>query len=206
MPAVVRTADDRDTLLLGLVENVARENLTPIEEARAYAVLADEFSLSLGEIGEKVGRSKPSVSNRLRLLELPDEVLGMLERQLLTEGHARAVLAVPGPRRAQEARAADRPRGDVGASGRARSALGRRPHEGAQAHRPRRPDPRGARDRGGDEAHRPPGPRRLRAGSNSPSPTRRNSRSWSRRWSGPRGSSGRSWIRTRDLRLIRAAL
>ncbi|MGZ4379801.1 MAG: ParB/RepB/Spo0J family partition protein [Gaiellaceae bacterium] len=95
VPAVVRPADDRDTLLLGLVENVARENLTPIEEARAYAVLSDEFSLSLGEIGEKVGRSKPSVSNRLRLLELPDEVIGMLERQLLTEGHARAVLAVP---------------------------------------------------------------------------------------------------------------
>ena len=95
VPAVVRPADDRETLLLGLVENVARENLTPIEEARAYAVLSDEFSLSLGEIGEKVGRSKPSVSNRLRLLELPDEVLGMLDRQLLTEGHARAVLAVP---------------------------------------------------------------------------------------------------------------
>jgi len=95
VPAVVRSADDRETLLLGLVENVARENLTPVEEARAYAVLADEFSLSLGEIGEKVGRSKPSVSNRLRLLELPDEVLGMLDRQLLSEGHARAVLAVP---------------------------------------------------------------------------------------------------------------
>jgi ParB family chromosome partitioning protein len=95
VPAVVRPADDRDTLLLGLVENVARENLTPVEEARAYAVLSDEFGLSLGEIGEKVGRSKPSVSNRLRLLELPDEVLGMLDRQLLTEGHARAVLAVP---------------------------------------------------------------------------------------------------------------
>jgi len=96
VPAVVRPADDRDTLLLGLVENVARENLTPVEEARAYAVLSDEFGLSLGEIGEQVGRSKPSVSNRLRLLELPDEVLGMLDRQLLTEGHARAVLALPG--------------------------------------------------------------------------------------------------------------
>ena len=95
VPAVVRPADDRETLLLGLVENVARENLTPVEEARAYAVLADEFGLSLGEIGERVGRSKPAVSNRLRLLELPDEVLGMLDRQLLSEGHARAVLAVP---------------------------------------------------------------------------------------------------------------
>jgi len=81
--------------LLGLVENVAREQLTPIEEARAYAVLIDEFSLSLGEVAERVGRSKPSVSNRIRLLELPDDVLGMVERGQLTEGHARAVLAVP---------------------------------------------------------------------------------------------------------------
>jgi ParB family chromosome partitioning protein len=95
VPAVVREADDRDTLLLGLVENVAREALSPVEEARAYAVLVDEFGLALGEIAERVGRSKPSVSNRLRLLELPDEVLGMLDRQLLSEGHARAVLAVP---------------------------------------------------------------------------------------------------------------
>jgi len=95
VPAVVREADDRDTLLLGLVENVAREQLTPVEEARAYAVLIDEFSLSLGEVAERVGRSKPSVSNRIRLLELPDDVLGMVERGQLTEGHARAVLAVP---------------------------------------------------------------------------------------------------------------
>jgi len=95
VPAVVREADDRDTLLLGLVENVAREQLTPVEEARAYAVLIDEFSLSLGDVAERVGRSKPSVSNRIRLLELPDDVLGMVERGQLSEGHARAVLAVP---------------------------------------------------------------------------------------------------------------
>ena len=67
----MREADDRDTLLLGLVENVARENLSPIEEARGYAVLIDEFELSLGEVAERVGRSKPAVSNRIRLLELP---------------------------------------------------------------------------------------------------------------------------------------
>ena len=95
VPAVVRETDDRDTLLLGLVENVAREQLTAVEEARAYAVLIDEFSLSLGEVAERVGRSKPSVSNRIRLLDLPDDVLGMVERGQLTEGHARAVLAVP---------------------------------------------------------------------------------------------------------------
>jgi len=77
------------------IENVAREQLTPVEEARAYAVLLDEFGLALGDVADRVGRSKPSVSNRIRLLDLPDDVLGMLERGQLTEGHARAVLAVP---------------------------------------------------------------------------------------------------------------
>jgi ParB family transcriptional regulator, chromosome partitioning protein len=96
LAAVVREADDREALLLGLVENVAREQLSPVEEARAYAVLLDDFDLSLGEVAERVGKSKPTVSNRLRLLELPDDVLAMLERSELTEGHARAVLAVPG--------------------------------------------------------------------------------------------------------------
>ena len=95
VPALVREADDRDTLLLGLVENVAREQLSAVEEARAYALLIDEFELSLGDLSERVGKSKPTVSNRLRLLELPDDVLALVERRDLTEGHARAVLAVP---------------------------------------------------------------------------------------------------------------
>jgi ParB family chromosome partitioning protein len=95
VPAVIRDADDRDTLLLGLVENVAREDLSPVEAARGFAVLLDEFGLSLGEVAEKVGKSKPSVSNTVRLLELPDDVLAMVERKQLSEGHARAVLAVP---------------------------------------------------------------------------------------------------------------
>jgi ParB family chromosome partitioning protein len=95
VPAVVRETEDRDTLLIGLVENVAREDLSAVEEARAYAVLFDEFGLSLGEVAERVGRSKPTISNRVRLLELPDDVLGMVARGELSEGHARAVLAVP---------------------------------------------------------------------------------------------------------------
>ncbi|HEX3686611.1 MAG TPA: ParB/RepB/Spo0J family partition protein [Gaiellaceae bacterium] len=95
VPALVREADDRETLLLGLVENVAREELSAVEEARAYALLLDEFELSLGDLAERVGKAKPTVSNRLRLLELPDDVLGLVERGELTEGHARAVLAVP---------------------------------------------------------------------------------------------------------------
>jgi ParB family transcriptional regulator, chromosome partitioning protein len=95
LPALVKDVGDRDSLLLGLVENVAREQLSPVEEARAYASLVDEFELSLGDLAERVGRSKPSVSNRLRLLELPEDVLWMLARGDLTEGHARAILSLP---------------------------------------------------------------------------------------------------------------
>jgi ParB family chromosome partitioning protein len=94
LPALVRDAGDRDSLLLGLVENVAREQLSAVEEARAYASLVDEFELALGDVAQRVGRSKSAVSNRLRLLELPEEVLWMLARGDLTEGHARAVLAL----------------------------------------------------------------------------------------------------------------
>ena len=95
VPALLREADDRDSILLGLVENVAREQLSAVEEARAYAILLDEFGLSLGELAERVGKAKPTVSNRLRLLELPDDVLALVDRGELSEGHARAILAVP---------------------------------------------------------------------------------------------------------------
>ena len=95
LPALIRTADDRDSLLLSLVENVAREQLSAVEEARAYAVLLDEFGLTLGGVAERVGKAKSTVSNRVRLLELPEDVLWMLARGDLTERHARAVLAVP---------------------------------------------------------------------------------------------------------------
>jgi ParB family chromosome partitioning protein len=95
VPSVIREADDRDTLLLALVENVAREDLSPIEEARAYAILLDEFGLSLGEVAAQVGRSKPTISNRVRLLELPSDVLELVGRGELSEGHARALLSIP---------------------------------------------------------------------------------------------------------------
>ena len=95
VPAIVRDADEGDSLLLALVENVAREDLSPVDEARACALLIDEFGLSLGDVSERVGRSKPAVSNRMRLLDLSDDVLAMVERGELSEGHARAVLAVP---------------------------------------------------------------------------------------------------------------
>jgi len=119
VPALVREADDRDSLVLSLVENVAREQLSAVEEARAYAMLIDEFGLSLGDLSGRVGKAKPTVSNRLRLLDLPDDVLSLVERGDLTEGHARAVLAVPDQdgrrrlarqivRRAMSVRAAER--------------------------------------------------------------------------------------------------
>jgi ParB family transcriptional regulator, chromosome partitioning protein len=95
VPAIVKHVGDRDSLLLGLVENVAREQLSAVEEARAYASLVDEFELSLADVSERVGRSKSAVSNRLRLLELPEEVLWMLARGEISEGHARAVLSIP---------------------------------------------------------------------------------------------------------------
>jgi ParB family transcriptional regulator, chromosome partitioning protein len=95
IPAVVREVEDVDALMLALVENVARENLSAVEEARAYAALLDEFGLTLGDVAERVGRSKSSVSNRLRLLDLSEDVLALVERGQLSEGHARAVLSVP---------------------------------------------------------------------------------------------------------------
>jgi ParB family chromosome partitioning protein len=148
VPAIVRSADDRDSLLLALVENVAREDLSAVEEARAYAVLIDEFALSASEVAERVGRSASSVSNRLRLLELPDEVLWMLVRGELTEGHARAVLAVPDQdarrslatrivRKGMSVRAAERAASEAGARTRPRRAgkvdpeLARRAREAA---------------------------------------------------------------------------
>jgi ParB family chromosome partitioning protein len=132
VPAIVREADDRETLLMSLVENVAREQLSPVEEARAYALLVDEFGLSLAQIGERVGKAKPTISNRIRLLELPEDVLWMLARGELTERHARAVLAVPdheGRRRLAKriveggltARAAERAARDAGAKRKPRS-------------------------------------------------------------------------------------
>jgi ParB family chromosome partitioning protein len=92
IPAVIRRADDRGSLLLAIVENVVREDLNSIEVARGYGALADEFGLSTTEIAERVGKSRVTVTNTLRLLELPDDVLAMVEEGTLTEGHGRAIL------------------------------------------------------------------------------------------------------------------
>ena len=95
IPALVRTADEMASLEIALAENVAREDLNAIEEAQAYAALADEFGLTHERIAELVGRSRASVTNLLRLLDLPDEVRAMIECGELSEGHGRALLALP---------------------------------------------------------------------------------------------------------------
>ena len=94
IPALVRPADEAASLEIALAENVAREDLNAIEEALAFAALADEFGLTHERIGELVGRSRVAVTNVLRLLELPDDVQAMIERGELSEGHGRALLGV----------------------------------------------------------------------------------------------------------------
>jgi ParB family transcriptional regulator, chromosome partitioning protein len=92
VPAVVRPDDDAASLELALIENMAREDLNPVEEARACAALVEELGLTREEVGRRVGRSRVSVSNLLRLLDLPDDVLAVLEDSSLSEGHGRALL------------------------------------------------------------------------------------------------------------------
>jgi ParB family chromosome partitioning protein len=92
IPAVVRRHDDAATLELALIENMAREDLNPVEEARACAALVEELGLTREDVGLRVGRSRVAVSNLIRLLELPDEALALIERGELTEGHGRALL------------------------------------------------------------------------------------------------------------------
>jgi ParB family chromosome partitioning protein len=92
LPAIVRERDDADVLEAALVENVAREDLNPVEEARAVAALVEELGLTREAVGKRIGRSRVAVSNLLRLLDLPDEALALLEDGSLTEGHGRALL------------------------------------------------------------------------------------------------------------------
>ncbi len=95
IPAVVRDRADADSLELAVIENMSREDLNPVEEARACTGLVEELGLTREEVGLRVGRSRVAVSNLMRLLDLPDEVLELLERRQLAEGHGRALLLAP---------------------------------------------------------------------------------------------------------------
>ena len=94
VPAVVRDVDDRTLLVLALVENLQRSQLSALDEAEAYRQLQDEFSLSQAQIAEAVGRERSTVANTIRLLQLPPSVRALVDAGTLTAGHARALLAL----------------------------------------------------------------------------------------------------------------
>ena len=98
IPAVKRDVDDRTVLTLALVENLQRDDLSPVDEARGYDRLIAEFSLTQQDVADAVGRDRSTVANALRLLKLPAAVLAMLHEGHLTVGHARALLALDDPR------------------------------------------------------------------------------------------------------------
>ena len=104
IPAVVRDVPDKAAMAIGLIENIQRQELNPMEEAGALQRLVDEFSLTHQETAEAVGRSRVAVTNLLRLLSLEPEVKAMLEKGQLEMGHARALLALNGNEQVQAAR------------------------------------------------------------------------------------------------------
>jgi len=96
VPAVVRDSEQVERLEVALIENMVREDLNPVEEARACAALVEDLGLSKEDLARRIGRSRPAVSNLIRLLDLPDETLDLLESRELSEGHGRALLGVSG--------------------------------------------------------------------------------------------------------------
>lgn len=97
VPVVVRPMSDRDALQIAIIENVQRQDLTALEEAEGYQRLIAEFTLTQEDVAQAVGKSRSHIANTLRLLDLPDTVLAMLQDGLLTAGHARALLGCPDP-------------------------------------------------------------------------------------------------------------
>ncbi|HPL82061.1 MAG TPA: ParB/RepB/Spo0J family partition protein [Anaerolineaceae bacterium] len=103
VPALVRTASEQEQLEFAIIENVQREDLNPMERARAFQRLIDDFSLSHEEVAQRVGKSRVTVTNTLRLLNLPLSVQQAVLSENLSEGHARALLALPNPRAMENA-------------------------------------------------------------------------------------------------------
>ena len=95
VPTVIRDQAEAERLELALIENMVREDLNPVEEARACLALIEELGLNKEELGKRIGRSRSQVSNLVRLLDLPDEAIALLEDGRLSEGHGRAILQAP---------------------------------------------------------------------------------------------------------------
>lgn len=96
IPALVRDIDDENTLKLALLENLQREDLNPLEKAAGFKALKEELGVSTAEIARSLGKGRSTVANTIRLLKLPEEIREMINRGSLTEGHARAILAIEG--------------------------------------------------------------------------------------------------------------
>ena len=97
VPAVIIEADDRKVMELGLIENLQREDLNPAEEARGYRTLMEEYGLTQEQVAQQMGKSRPAITNTLRLLALPEDLLELVAQDQLSAGHARALLAAPTP-------------------------------------------------------------------------------------------------------------
>ena len=159
IPAIVRETADTDLLRDALIENLHRQQLDPLEEAAAYQQLLDDFGATHEQLARKIGRSRPHISNTLRLLNLPPAVQKRVAAGVLGAGHARALLSLESPDAQERPRAPDRGRGSLGAGGRGdRGRGGRGASEAATAARrqacrsrparPGRPAVRRARDPG----------------------------------------------------------
>ncbi len=94
IPAVIRELSDNETMELALIENLQREDLTPVEEAKGYKTLIETYDMSHEQVAQTVGKSRSAITNTMRLLLLPEDVLEMVENGTLTNGHARALLAL----------------------------------------------------------------------------------------------------------------
>ncbi len=98
IPALIRQADETGSLIQALVENLQREDLTPLEEASAYRTLIDQHGMTQQEVAHRVGKGRATVANSIRLLRLPPSILELLETAQLTAGHARALLSISDPK------------------------------------------------------------------------------------------------------------
>lgn len=103
IPAVIMEADDKKTMELALIENLQRQDLNPVEEALGYQSLISDYGLTQEEAASRVGKSRPAVTNALRLLQLTPEILEMVRNGSLSAGHARAVLSLKSPQKQQQA-------------------------------------------------------------------------------------------------------
>lgn len=103
VPVVIRDLSDSETMQLALIENLQREDLTPVEEAKGYKQLMDSYGLKQEEVSRVVGKSRPAIANALRLLSLPDDILQLISEGKLSAGHGRTLLAFKNPNEMEKA-------------------------------------------------------------------------------------------------------